>query len=53
MKEISEEHFLLDASQVCAFRRWLITLSNNQVFAASKRQANGIRRLLKWQLTPS
>lgn len=29
-------------------QRWLITLSNNQEFVASKRQASGVRRLLKW-----
>lgn len=29
-------------------QRWLITLSNNQEFVASKRQARGVRELLKW-----
>lgn len=29
-------------------QRWLITLSNNQEFVASKRQARGVRQLLKW-----
>ena len=29
-------------------QRWLITLSNNQEFIASKRQASGVRQLLKW-----
>jgi DNA-binding LytR/AlgR family response regulator len=29
-------------------QRWLITLSNEQEFIASKRQARGIRRLVNW-----
>jgi DNA-binding LytR/AlgR family response regulator len=29
-------------------QRWLITLSNDQEFIASKRQARGIRRLVNW-----
>ena len=29
-------------------QRWLITLSNDQEFIASKRQARGIRQLLNW-----
>jgi DNA-binding LytR/AlgR family response regulator len=29
-------------------QRWLITLSNEQEFIASKRQAHGIRRLVSW-----
>jgi DNA-binding LytR/AlgR family response regulator len=29
-------------------QRWLITLSNNQQFVASKRQARGVRQILKW-----
>ena len=29
-------------------QRWLITLSNQQEFIASKRQAHGIRRLVNW-----
>jgi DNA-binding LytR/AlgR family response regulator len=29
-------------------QRWLITLSNDQEFVASKRQARGIRRLVNW-----
>jgi DNA-binding LytR/AlgR family response regulator len=29
-------------------QRWLITLSNNQEFVASKRQARGVRQLLNW-----
>jgi two-component system LytT family response regulator len=29
-------------------QRWLITLSNEQEFIASKRQATGIRRLVNW-----
>src|ERR1039457_3356755 len=32
-------------------QRWLITLSNEQEFIASKRQAHGIRRLVSWQRT--
>jgi two-component system LytT family response regulator len=29
-------------------QRWLITLSNNQQFVASKRQARSVRQILKW-----
>jgi hypothetical protein len=29
-------------------QRWLITLSNNQEFVASKRQASNVRQLLNW-----
>jgi two-component system, LytTR family, response regulator len=29
-------------------QRWLITLSNNQEFVASKRQASSVRQLLNW-----
>ncbi len=29
-------------------QRWLITLSNDQQFVASKRQAHSVRQLLKW-----
>jgi DNA-binding LytR/AlgR family response regulator len=29
-------------------QRWLITLSNNQQFVASKRQARGVREILQW-----
>jgi DNA-binding LytR/AlgR family response regulator len=29
-------------------QRWLITLTNNQEFIASKRQARSVRELLKW-----
>ena len=29
-------------------QRWLITLSNNQEFIASKRQARSVRQMLKW-----
>ena len=29
-------------------KRWLITLSNDQEFIASKRQARGVRELLSW-----
>jgi DNA-binding LytR/AlgR family response regulator len=29
-------------------QRWLITLSNNQEFIASKRQARDVRQLLHW-----
>jgi DNA-binding LytR/AlgR family response regulator len=29
-------------------QRWLITLSNNQQFVASKRQARGVRQILNW-----
>jgi hypothetical protein len=29
-------------------QRWLITLSNNQEFIASKRQAGDVRQLLHW-----
>jgi two-component system LytT family response regulator len=29
-------------------QRWLITMSNNQEFIASKRQARGVRQLLNW-----
>jgi len=33
---------------VLSSQRWLITLSNDQEFIASKRQARGIRRLVHW-----
>jgi len=29
-------------------QRWLITLSNDQEFIASKRQARSVRQLLSW-----
>jgi DNA-binding LytR/AlgR family response regulator len=29
-------------------QRWLITLSNNQQFVASKRQARSVREIVKW-----
>ncbi len=29
-------------------QRWLITLSNNQQFVASKRQARSVRQIMKW-----
>ncbi|MDP9148061.1 MAG: hypothetical protein M3N22_10405 [Acidobacteriota bacterium] len=29
-------------------QRWLITLSNNQEFIVSKRQARSVRQILSW-----
>jgi len=43
---VNVDHIL--KMSVLSSQRWLITLSNNQEFIASKRQARAVRELLKW-----